>query len=58
MGTHSELKRNWGEMKKILPPLSPNLKGKKKHIKCMFGPSHGLHEISFPKKVCDHFGRN
>jgi len=48
--------------KKIFPPPSPPLpsqksKGKKaRHLfECMLGPSHWLHEISLPKRVCHHF---
>jgi hypothetical protein len=42
--------------KKFLPP-HPNLKSKKKarHIECMLGPSHWLHEISLPRRVCHYF---
>jgi hypothetical protein len=37
--------------KKSFPPK--NLKGEKaRHLKCMLGPYHWLHEISHPKKVC------
>jgi hypothetical protein len=33
------------------PPALPNIKGKKaRHLECMLGPSHWLHEISLPKK--------
>jgi len=55
MGTHWELERNivrthW-ELGK-----PPNLKGKKsRHLECMLGPSHWLHEISIPKRVQHHF---
>jgi hypothetical protein len=50
-GAQKEPGRN--EKKSSPPP--PKLK-RKKHIECMFGPSHWLHEISFPKNICHHFG--
>jgi hypothetical protein len=40
--------------KKILPHSSPlkNFKGRKvRHLECMLGPSHWLHEVSLPKRV-------
>jgi hypothetical protein len=38
-------------------PLSPpqNIKGKKESLECMLEPSHWLHEISLPKRLCHHF---
>jgi hypothetical protein len=40
--------------KSLLSP--PKLKGKKaRHLECMLGPSHWLHEISLPKRVPRHF---
>jgi hypothetical protein len=46
-GNTLETREKW---KKILPPTS--LKGKKtRHLDCMLGPSHGLHEISLPKRA-------
>jgi hypothetical protein len=53
-------------MKKNLSPLPPalktqikklgHLKGKEeRHLECMLGPSHWLHEISLPKRLCHHF---
>ncbi len=44
----------------FLKPSPPqNLKGKKKarHLECLLGPSHWLHEISLPKRVCHYFWR-
>jgi hypothetical protein len=66
LGTHWELERNivrthWEveeNEKKIFPPPHPtqNIKGKKtKHLECMFGPSHWLHEISLSKRLHHHF---
>jgi hypothetical protein len=69
LGTHWELERNivqthWeagkNEKKSLLPPPpSPkpqNIKGKKtRHLECMLGPSHWLHEISLPKRLRHHF---
>jgi len=58
LGTHWELERNivrthWeaGKIeKKSLPPPPQNIKGKKaRHLECMLGLSHWLHEISLPK---------
>jgi hypothetical protein len=53
-------------MKKILLPLPPaakpppankNIKGKKaRHLECMLGPSHWLHEFLFPKEFIANFG--
>jgi hypothetical protein len=38
------------------PSPTPNWKGKKaRHLECMLGPSHWLHEISLSKRVCHHF---
>ncbi len=44
-------------MKKNPSPLKLK-KGQKKarHLECMLGPSHWLHEISLPKRVGQHFG--
>jgi hypothetical protein len=43
------------KMKKILPS-PPNLKREKaRHLECMLGPSHWLHAIPLPKRVCDDF---
>jgi hypothetical protein len=28
---------------------------KTRHLECMLGPSHWLHEISLPKRICHHF---
>jgi hypothetical protein len=69
LGTHWELKRNivrthWeageNEKKSLSPPLPApppqNIKGKKeRHLECMLWPSHWLHEISLPKRLCHHF---
>jgi len=50
------------ENEKNLSPLSPrtppqNIKGKKaRHLECMLGPSHWLHEILFPKDFVTIFG--
>jgi hypothetical protein len=46
-------------MKKNLsrrPSTQPqNIKGKKaRHLECMLGPSHWLHEISLPKRLGHH----
>jgi hypothetical protein len=50
LGTKVKFKKN------PPPPPPPNLKGKKTmHLECMLGPSHWLHEISLPKRVCHHF---
>ncbi len=60
MGTHWELKGNiigthW-DQDFFTNPSPPNLKGKKaRHFECMLGPSHWLHEISLPKRVCHRF---
>jgi hypothetical protein len=45
---------NQGKMKKN--PSPSNLKGKKKtrHLECMLGPSHWLHEISCCKRRVGH----
>jgi hypothetical protein len=47
------------KLKKIfLPPPPPpqNIKGKKtRHLECMLGPSHWLHEISLSKRLHHHF---
>jgi hypothetical protein len=52
LGEHIE---NQGKMKKNPSPI-PNWKGKKvRHLHCMLGPSHWLHEISLSKRVCHHF---
>jgi hypothetical protein len=51
VGSHWERGKNGKKNLKILPPK--NLKGKiARHLKCMLGPYHWLHEISHPKKVC------
>jgi hypothetical protein len=55
LGIHWKLKGNKvgtrEKWKKILA-----LKGKKgRHLECMLGPSHWVHEISFLKRVCHHF---
>jgi len=45
-------------MKKYLSsnPTTALLKGKKaRHLECLLGPSHWLHEISLPKRVHHHF---
>jgi hypothetical protein len=63
LGTHWELERNivrthWevGKNEKKISPPPQNIKGKiTKHLECMFGPSHWLHEISLPKKLHHHF---
>ncbi len=64
MRTHWELKGNSGntlgtrEKWKKNPSPPPKLKREKKkarHVECMHGPSHWLHEISLPKRVCHHF---
>jgi len=67
LGTHWELQRNiarthWEARKnekKSLPhppPPPQNIKGKKaRHLECMLGPSHWLHEISLPKRLRHHF---
>jgi len=52
----SIVRTNWepgtNEKKSFIPPY---LKGKKaRHLKCMLGPFHWLHEISLPKRVCHH----
>jgi len=58
MGTHGELKRNmvgthWEpgkNEKNPLPPPPPNLREKKaRHLECMLGSSHWLHQIYLPK---------
>ncbi len=37
-------------------PFPPNLREKKaRRLECMLGPSHWLHEISHPKRVCQDF---
>jgi hypothetical protein len=45
--------------KKILPLPTPtllNLEGRKaRHLECMLGASHWVHEISLPKRVHHHF---
>jgi hypothetical protein len=66
LGTHWELERNivqthWETKKnekKISPTPPPPLKHKRKkarHLECMIGPSHWLHEISLPKRLGHHF---
>jgi hypothetical protein len=43
-------------MKKNPSPGPPNLKAKKtRHFESVLGPSHWLHEISLPQRVCHHF---
>ncbi len=42
--------------KKPLPLLNLKRGEKARHLECMLGPSHWLHEISFPKRVGQHFG--
>ncbi len=64
LGTHWELERNivqthWevgkNEKKSLFPPPQ-NIKGKKtRHLECMLGPSHWLHEIPLPKRLHHHF---
>jgi hypothetical protein len=53
----------WGTYWEPDKELIGNLKGthwepgkKGKHLECMLGPSHWLHEISLPKWVGHHFG--
>jgi hypothetical protein len=65
MGTHLELKGNivrthWepGNMKtkSSNPPSQKKFEREKaRHLECMFGPSHQLHEISLHKRVHHHF---
>jgi hypothetical protein len=64
LGIHWELEgnivqTNWeaGKNEKKSPPTPPqNIKGKKaRHLGCMLGPSHWLHEISLPKRLGHHF---
>jgi hypothetical protein len=62
MGTHWKLKGNIvgsRENSKISSSecLAPtNLKGKNaRHLQCVLGPSHWLHEIPPPKRVHRHF---
>jgi hypothetical protein len=56
LGSREKLKR-----KSLSPPLPAphppqNIKGKKeRHLEWMLGPSHWLHEISLPKRLCHHF---
>ncbi len=56
LGTWRELSENTfgnqGKMKKN--PPTPQLE-KARHVGCMLGPSHWLHEISLSKRVCHHF---
>ncbi len=53
VGIHCEPGKN---EKKSFPPPTLNLKWKKaRDFECMLGPSHWLHEISLPKRVCHHF---
>jgi hypothetical protein len=49
---------NQGKMKKIfLTPACPKHKRKKaRHLECMLGPSHWLHDISLPKEFGTIFG--
>jgi len=65
LGTHLELEgnivqTNWEAAeneKKSLPHPPQNIKGKKaRHLECMLGPSHWLHEISLPKYLVTIFG--
>jgi len=52
-GTWWEQIENQGKMKKYPPQ---NLKGKSaRHLECMLGPSHWLHEIYLQKRVPHHF---
>ncbi len=66
--THWELERNivrthWavGKNEKKFFPLPPptppqNIKEKEtRHLECMVGPSHWLHEISLSKRFHHHF---
>jgi hypothetical protein len=44
------------EKKSFPHPQKKNLKGiKARHLECMLGPSHWLHEIFLPKRVHHHF---
>jgi len=53
--THWEAKENDKKISLPLPPLQ-NIEGKKaRHLECTLGPSHWLHEISFPKRFGHHF---
>jgi len=64
LGTHWELEGNivqthWEARKnEKKSPLHPqNIKGKKaRHLECMLGPSHWLHEFFFPKDLVTIFG--
>ncbi len=40
---------------KNLPPPPTEKEKKARHLECMLGPSHWLHEISLSKRVCHHF---
>jgi hypothetical protein len=51
LGTHWE---PVNFLKKILFPQTLKEKNAR-HLECMLGPSHWLHEISLPKRVCHHF---
>jgi hypothetical protein len=61
-GTHWELGEHIENLTKTHCELEGNIvrthwePGKKgKHLECMLGPSHWLHEISLPKRVGHHF---
>jgi hypothetical protein len=60
---HWELKGNivrthWEQGEKKSFPLIQTLEAKKaRHIECMLGPSHWLHEISLPRRVCHYLWR-
>ncbi len=57
VGTHWEARKNGKHSSPPSPPPTPqNFKGKKaRHLECMLGPSHWLHEISLPKRVRHRF---
>jgi len=61
MKSHWKLERNivkthWEPRKNEKKSFPPELKKKKaRHLECMLGPSHWLHEISPPKRVWHHF---
>jgi len=45
-----------GKYEKNLPHPPPKHKREKtRHLECMLGPSHWLHEISPPKRLGHHF---
>jgi hypothetical protein len=53
-GKYQEHIGNQGKMKKKLFSLQLKRKKKTRHLECMLGPSHWLHEISCHKRRVGH----